>query len=105
MMLGDVLARLDDDGAAAELFFGIGDLALMTAIQQQADAEGMDLATYARATMQRYTAEASDEEWVTLMGVIGRADDPASACIRRAFESVLRKASAFAPGDAGVRVE
>ena len=91
MMLGDVLARLDDDGTAAELLLGLGDLTLLAAVRQQAAAEGVDLATYTRVAVQRYAAGASDEEWITLMGVIGRATDPGAACVKRAFESALRE--------------
>ena len=88
MMLGDILARLDDEAAAAEIILGAGDLRLLAAMQQRAEAEGLDLATYARAAVQRYAAQASDEEWVTLMGLIGRSRDPGLTCLKRAFENI-----------------
>jgi hypothetical protein len=87
MMLGDILARLDDEGAAAEIILGAGDLRLLAAMQQRAEAEGLDLATFARAAVRRYAAQASDEEWVTLMGLIGRSGDPGLTCLKRAFEN------------------
>ena len=90
MMLGDMLASLDDDTKAAEMLCGLGDLQLLAGIRQQAEAEGVDLATFAREAMQRYAAQASDEEWITLMGVIGRADDPAGACLKRALNAALK---------------
>ncbi|HEY6022636.1 MAG TPA: hypothetical protein VIV34_00485 [Pseudolabrys sp.] len=90
MMLGDILSRLNDDGAAAEIILGAGDLRLLAAMRDRAEAEGLDLATFARAAVQRYTADASDEEWVTLMGQIGQASDPGLTCLRRAFEAVAR---------------
>jgi hypothetical protein len=90
MMLGDILSRLDDDGAAAEIILGAGDLRLLAAIQERAEAEGLDLAAFARAAVQRYTAEASDEEWTTLMGQIGRSGDPGLTCLKRAFEAMAR---------------
>ena len=40
--------------------------------------------------MQRYTNEASDEEWITLIGIMNRSQDPGTACIKRAFEVALR---------------
>lgn len=89
MMLGDVLAGLDDEAKAAEMIVGLGDLQLLAGIRQQAEAEGVDLATYAREAMQRYAAQASDEEWITLMGLIGRSDDPAGVCLRRALNAAL----------------
>jgi hypothetical protein len=90
MMLGDVLARLNDEGEAAEIILGVGDLRLLAAMRKHAETEGLDLAAYVRATVQRYAAEASDEEWITLMGLIGRAGDAGTACLKRAFENVTR---------------
>lgn len=90
MMLGDILARLDDDGEAAEVVLGVGDLHLLVAMRERAEAEGLGLADYARAAIQRYAAEASDEEWLTMMGQIGRASDPGLTCLKRAFDNVTR---------------
>ena len=90
MMLGDILTRLSDDGEAAEIILGAGDLRLLAAMRERAESEGLELAAYARAVVQRYAAEASDEEWITLMGQIGRSGDPGLTCLRRAFESAVR---------------
>jgi len=84
-MLGDVLARLKDEGDAAEIILGVGDFRLLAAMRERAESEGLDLAAYARTAVQRYAAEASDEEWITLMGLINRAGDPGTACLKRAF--------------------
>lgn len=91
MMLGDILSRLSDEGAAAEIILGAGDLSLLAAMRERAEAEGLDLATYARSAVQRYAAEASDEEWITLMGLIGRSNDPGLTCLKRAFETTARR--------------
>ena len=87
MLLGDILSRLENDGEAAEVILGAGDRRLLAAMRQQAEAEGLDLAVYAKAAVQHYAAEASDEEWLTMMGQIGRAADPGLACLKRAFET------------------
>ena len=97
MMLGDVLRRLNDDVEATEIILGVGDLRLVTAAQQRVKAEGLELAAYLRGTVQRYAAEASDEEWITLMSTIGRAADPGLACVKRALENALREENAPAP--------
>jgi hypothetical protein len=90
MMLGDILARLNDGSEAAEIILGVGDLRLLAAMRERAASEGLDLAAYARAAVQRYATEASDEEWITLIGLIGRAGDPGTACLKRVFENVTR---------------
>lgn len=89
-MLGDLLAKLTDETAAIDTILGSGDLALLAAVKEQATAEGLDLATCVVQTVQRYTHEADDEEWVTLMGLMNRTNDPGAVCLKRAFEYTRR---------------
>lgn len=89
MMLGDVLKRLTDDAAAAEVILDIGDLSMLHAMRERAEAEGVDLATFSRGAVRRYSAEASDEEWVTMLGLVTRSDDPGMTCLRRAFDNAI----------------
>jgi hypothetical protein len=89
MMLGDILNRINSDGEAVEVILGAGDLRLLTAMQRQAEVEGLDLAAYTRVAVQRYMASASDEEWITLLGQMGRTADPGGACLKRALELAL----------------
>jgi hypothetical protein len=91
MTLGDVLAHLDDETAAAEAILRLGDLRLLSGARERAEAEGLALADFARAAVQRYAAAAPDEEWITLMGLLGRTDDPGATCLRRAFAFALRQ--------------
>jgi hypothetical protein len=90
LMLGDILARLTDETLAVETILGTGDLALLAAVQEHAAAEGLDLAACITQTVQRYTATASDEEWVTLVGMLNRAPDPGTTCLKRAFAYTKR---------------
>ncbi len=90
MMLGDMLARLGSDGEATDAILGLGDLPLLAAAKERAQAEGVDLASYVRSAVQCYAAHASDEEWITLMGLIGRTADPGVVCLKRALESAVR---------------
>ena len=85
-MLGDILARLTDETTAVEAILGVGDLALLAAVRERAAAEGVDLAACVTQTVQRYAAQASDEEWITLMGMLNRSRDPGTTCLKRAFE-------------------
>ncbi|HMF22065.1 MAG TPA: hypothetical protein VKG24_08065 [Pseudolabrys sp.] len=90
MLLGDILNRLADDGETAEIILGAGDLRMLAAMRERADAAGLDLAAFAKAAVLRYATEASDEEWTTLIGLMGRASDPGMACLKRAFDAALR---------------
>ena len=89
-MLGDLLASLTDETTAVETILGVGDLALLTAVREQAAADGVDLAAYVSQTVRRYASQASDEEWITLMGSLNRSQDPGATCLKRAFKHVLR---------------
>jgi hypothetical protein len=89
MLLGDLLTRFADETIAAETIVGLGDLSLMARLSEQAEANGMSLGAYAAGAMRRYAAEASEEEWVTLMGLLRRAPDPGAVCLQRAFAHVL----------------
>jgi hypothetical protein len=89
MLLGDVLARFDDEAVATETVWRLGDLALAARLREQAGAEGQSLGAFAAGAVRRFAAEASDEQWVTLMGALARAKDPGAVCLRRAFGHVL----------------
>lgn len=89
-MLGDLLASLTDETTALETILGAGDLNMLVAMRAQAQADGVELGTYVAQTVQRYANEASDEEWITLMGLLNRSLDPGRICLARAFEHALR---------------
>ena len=90
MVLGDILASLTDETTAVETILGAGDLTLLAAVKERAATDGLDLGAYVVQTVQRYTNEANDEEWVTLIGLMNRATDPGAVCLKRAFEHALR---------------
>jgi hypothetical protein len=84
-MFGDLLARLTDETAAVETLLQLGDLTLLEMARGKATAEGLDLAACVTQTVQRYASTASDEEWITLMGMLNRSQDPGATCLKRAF--------------------
>jgi hypothetical protein len=90
MLLGDLLAELSDETAATEAILSVDDLPMLAAIRQQAQVDGLDLPAYVAGTVRRYASEATDEEWITLMGLLNRSPDPGATCLKRAFEHALR---------------
>ena len=68
MLLGDILARFDTPSFAEETVLALGDLNLLARMRAEAEAEGETLDAFVRNAVQRLGAEASDEEWVTLVG-------------------------------------
>lgn len=89
MLLGDVLARLDDETFATETLLGLGDLALVTRVREQAAANGQTLGDYAAGAVQQMGAHLPDDGWVTLIGALSRTDDPAGVCLKHALVFAL----------------
>ncbi len=89
-MLGDLMTSLTDEATALETIMGAGDLKLLAAARELAAADGLDLGPFVTQSVQRYASEASDEEWLTLMGLLNRSQDPGATCIKRALEHALR---------------
>lgn len=89
MLLGDVIARLEDETIAAETLMRLGDLGLIAEMSARATDVGLSLGGYATWAVRHYADTAPDDEWTQLIGVLGRADDPGAACLKRAFVYVL----------------
>jgi hypothetical protein len=87
MTLGDLLAQFDDEASAAEALLALGDLRLVAAVRQRAAAEGVEPGTVMVRAVRHYAERAPDEEWVTLLGALGRSADPGLAFIRRALSA------------------
>jgi hypothetical protein len=93
MMLGDILKRFSDETEVTEFLLRHGDIALVTQLRGLAAAEGETLGEFAIGAVKRYATEASDDEWLTLLGLISRTDDPAIVCLRRALERTVAAAA------------
>jgi len=89
MLLGDVLARFDTPSFAEETVLALGDLNLLARLRTRAEAEGESLGEFARNAVQRFAAQASDEEWVTMIGALARTDDPGSVCLTFALKRAV----------------
>ncbi len=89
MLLGDLLSRFDDENVAQEAVLALGDLGMIARLREAAAANDMAFGAFAAGAVRRYAADASDEEWITQMGVLSRAPDPGSACLRRALAYAL----------------
>ena len=93
MLLGDLLASFEDDAVAAETALRLGDLSMLHRMRQHAEANGISVGAYAPSAVRRFADGATDEEWVSLLGAMGRTDDPGSVCLQRAFAYVTRQDS------------
>ena len=90
MLLAQLLSPFNADSVAADALQRLGDLALLAEVRAGAEAEGLPLGAFVAAAVQRYAHEASDDDWVTLMGELGRSEDPGLTCVKRALIHAIR---------------
>jgi hypothetical protein len=76
MMLGDLIARFQDPGVAAEALLSLDDLALVTRVTNAAAAQGLTVGEFATQSVDRFVAHAGTDAWVTMMGRMAKVDDP-----------------------------
>jgi hypothetical protein len=93
VLLGDIIARLTDETTATETILGLGDISLLTEMRLHAEDNRLALGDYASWAVRTYADNAPPDEWTTLIGALGRSDDPGGVCLRRALSYVLDRAS------------
>lgn len=89
MLLGDLIARFDDEAVAAEALLLLGDLSLVARIREAAVEEGLTAGEFASIAVQQFSAAASDEEWVTAIGQMGRSTEPGLVLLHRSLAWAL----------------
>lgn len=88
-MLGDLIARLEDEAIAAEALLSLNDLSLVARVAKASAGAGLPPGAYAAAAVGRYVTEADDQEWLSLIGIMTRHADPSGAFLRRALAKEL----------------
>src|SRR5262245_13044078 len=87
MLLGDVIARFENEAVLSETLFALDDLALMARIATLAAEDNLSVGEVATHAIGRFVNGASDEEWLTLIGQMSRAEDPGQVFLRHALSS------------------
>ena len=88
MLLGDLLARFEDETFALETILSSG-LALLAETHVRAKASGLEIGSYLSQALRYYGDSAANEEWITLMGAMNRSDDPGAVYLKRALATPL----------------
>ena len=89
MLLGDVIARFEDEAFANETLFALDDLALTARVVALAAETSMSTGGFAAQSVGQFVNGASDEEWLTLIGLMSRADNPGQVFLRRVLSNAL----------------
>lgn len=92
-MLGELIARLDRPEVAAATLIALGDPELMARIESRAAASGSTTAQYVARTARRFVDRADDDQWLRIVGIMGRADDPGLAALRAILRHSLEDAA------------
>ena len=89
MLLGDVIAQFEDEAFANEALFALGDLALTAQVVASAAENEMSPGEFAAQSVGRFVSGASDDEWLTLIGLMSREDNPGQVFLRRVLSNAL----------------
>lgn len=89
MLLGDVLARFEDAAFATEALLSIDDIVLTTRIGEAAATEALTPGELAMQLIRRFVNGASDEEWLTLIGLMSRSENPGQVFLRLVLSNGL----------------
>lgn len=89
MLLGDLIARLDDEAVAAEALIGLADLSLVARVEAAAEASGLTPGAVAARAVAAFADGASEDDWLSLVGSLSRSDEPGRECLRRMLEASL----------------
>jgi hypothetical protein len=89
MLLGNVIASFEDPVWAAEALLALDDLALTAAIAIAADEEEMTAGEFAMQAVGAFVDGASDERWLTLIGLMSRSDNPGQVFLHRILSDAL----------------
>ena len=89
MLLGDVIARFEDEAFAHETLFALDDLALTARVVALAAETSMSTGGFAAQSVGQFVNGVSDEEWLTLIGLMSRADNPGQVFLRRVLSKAM----------------
>jgi hypothetical protein len=89
MQLGDVIARFEDEAFINETLLALDDLALAARIAASAAENSVSTGEFAAQAVGQFVNGASDEEWLTLIGLMSRADNPGQVFLRRVLSNAL----------------
>lgn len=88
MLLGEMIARFRDEAAAGETLLALGNLALTARVVALAAESNMSAGELAAQSIGQFVNSASDEDWLTLLGQMSRADNPGQVFLLRALSNL-----------------
>jgi hypothetical protein len=101
MQLGTLMDHLAFEEDAATALEALGDIVLFTEVQAMGERHDESPGEYVANAAHRFAAIADDEDWLNLMTVMERSQDPAHAALERMLRWSLKRDKAEAEHQAG----
>jgi hypothetical protein len=89
MLVGELIARFRDETVASQTLISLGNLALTARVVSLAAESGVSPGEFAVQAVGQFVNAASDEDWLTLLGKMSRADDPGEVFLFAALSSAV----------------
>ena len=83
MLLGDLIARFQNDASADETLLSLGDLALTAHVIARGAENDLTPGVFVIELVGQFVNRATDEEWLSLIGQMSRSDNPSQVFLRR----------------------
>lgn len=81
MQLGDIIRSFSEDTAASEALLACNDIVLVARVGEAAKRHEETVGEYASGAVRRFANLAGSEDWLGLMNVVERTDDPGRGCL------------------------
>jgi hypothetical protein len=101
MQLGTLMSRLASEDDAAAALGTLGNIILYAEVQAVGERYDESPGEYVANAARRFAAVAGDEDWLNLMTVMERSDDPARAALERMLRWSLKRDAAEAEHQGG----
>jgi hypothetical protein len=103
MQLGTLMDHLEFEDDAATALEALGDIVLFSEVQAMGERYDECPGQYVANAARRFAARAGDEDWLSLMAVMERSQDPAQAALERMLRWALKvdAQELLSPSDAG----
>jgi hypothetical protein len=81
MQLGDIIRSFSEDASASEALLACNDIVLFARVGLSATRFEETVGEYASGAVRRFANLADSEDWLGLMNVVERTDDPGTGCL------------------------
>ena len=97
MQLGDIIRSFSEYAAASEALLACNDIVLSARVGEAANRYEETVGEYASGAVRRFANLVDSEDWLGLMNVVERTDDPGTGCLVYMVNWSLKKDEALEP--------